>query len=616
MEFKENICLYLLHSHEKDRKRFKFLSRDSLETAELYGIFGFVIASVLKSSQASRSSKEMIAIAREWRVGWSRFHSTMLTFAENLLFTGEQEDQSLKHSYTLGNADMQVRCAMAMAMIERNHHRQAHGFLTTCVKDFRSADSVYLDEYFPVMTELVKCCNILNQEEQAEATALEALQHRYSNNATRNEICNMQIALADSLIGRSKYNEAGKLLEKMLASESLSTYLTTVASLRLNKIKRRLSVSDTSAFNYNGALQKALTCASESNDHLRVECLEELSCTVSFAQQRTTENVPEVETVLSNASILVAKQPASTNNWRTRMLQEQLMHLSGGETKERQQGSISEVSDIFALTTTIIKTIEDIHNAPAELQNLAKRVRVVNAFLGVDYAKSQHNVVMNSIIYEIEMVLRVMKDIVTKYRDNEGQVEFLFYGIKYKLSDKQGITNLVIKLEERMIDLTTLFVVQTLDSTNQLRRPIEKVLTQTRQDQGPAKSQSRTQSPDPEKGIDNQAIRSDQIDKVKAVFDKIWQTERPNELTLLPDQGDISTEKEVALQLEQASIGSTFSKAFTEVIDKQRKQLSHAEDIDLISYTGYENRSKKPKGWIMVIDSYNEGNTETSDLAL
>ena len=420
LEFKENLCLHLLHSHEKDRKHPKHLLRDSLETAELYGIFGFLIASVLKSNQASRSSNEMMTIAHSWRVGQGRFHSTMLTFAGNLLFTGEPEDQGLKHSYTLGNTDMQVRCAMAMAMIERNHHRQAHRFLTTCAEDFRSADSVYVDEYFPVMTELVKCCNILNQEEQGEAMALEALQHPHSDNATRNEICNMQIALADSLIGLSKYNEAGKLLEEMLASEPLSTYLTTVASLRLNKIKRRLGVLDMSAFNYNGALENALTCARNSNGYLRDECLEELSCTVSFVQQRITENVPVVNTILDNASILVAKQPASTTNWRTRMLQEQVMHLSGGETQEGQQGSKFGVSDIVALTTTIVKRIEDIHDASAKLQGLAQRVFLMEKTLlshNVPSRDMSNIVGMKDMINE---VLSTIKDIATKYRDGEA----------------------------------------------------------------------------------------------------------------------------------------------------------------------------------------------------
>ena len=442
LEFKENLCLHLLHSHEKDRKRPKYLSRDSLETVESYGIFGFLIASVLKSSQASRSSKDMIAIARYWRVGWGVFHSTMLTFAENLLFTGEPEDQSLKHSYTLGNADLQLRCAMAMALIERNHYRQAHGFLITCAKDFRSADSVYLDEYFPVMTELVKCCNILHQEEQGEAMALEALQHRYSDNATLNEICNMQIALADSLIGRSKYKEAGKLLDEMLASGSLSTYLTTVASLRLNKIKRRLGVLDTSAFSYNGALQKALTCASDSNDHLREECLEELSCTVSFAQQKTTENVPEVKTVLSNASILVAKQPTSTTNWRTRMLQEQVMHLSGGEIQDRQQGSNFGVSDIVALTTTIVKTIGDIHNAPIELKLLAIRVKTMGTILGLTHEKLQQNGAAH-LSNIMRLIHEIKEDIVPKYQDNQNP----FHRVKYSLLDKQEIAKLMIKIE-------------------------------------------------------------------------------------------------------------------------------------------------------------------------
>ena len=462
LEFKGKLCLHLLHSHEKDRKLPEHLSRDSLETAELYGISGFLIASVSNSRQASRSSNEMTAIALSWRVRQGRFQSTMLTFAENLLFTGEPGDQSLKHSYTLGNADMQIRCAMAMAMIDRNHHHQAHRILTTCAKDFRSADSVDVDEYFPIMTELVKCCNILNQEEQGEATALETLQHRYSDNATRHDICNVKIALADSLIGRSKYDEASELLEEILASDSLSTYLTTVASLRLNKIKRRLGVLDTSMSNYYGALQKALTCARSSNGHLRDECLEELSCTVSFVQQRTTEDVPVVNTILSNASILVARQPTSTNNWRMRMLQEQVMHLSGGETQEGQQGSKFGVSDIVALTTTIVKTIEDIHDAPAELQNSAKRIKLVANTIELNYKMLSRHLdprEMSKIVGlkdRINEGLRAMKDIVNKYRDNEGRLN-PFHRVRYNIWDKGQFVKLVIKLEEQTNDLTDFF---------------------------------------------------------------------------------------------------------------------------------------------------------------
>lgn len=68
----------------------------------------------------------------------------------------------------------------------------------------------------------------------------------------------MQIALADSYVGRSKYSEAGRLLEEVLDSEYLSNNLTTVASLRLNKVKRRLGILDVSAFTRNSGLQNVL----------------------------------------------------------------------------------------------------------------------------------------------------------------------------------------------------------------------------------------------------------------------------------------------------------------------------------------------------------------------
>lgn len=277
------------------------------------------------------------------------------------------------------------------------------------------------------------------------------------------------------------------------------------------------------------------------------------------------------------------------------------------------------VGDIILLTTMIVKTVEDIHDAPAELQDLAERVELVEDTLESTNEKTSHIVsasIMRSIVRlkdRIKKVLSAMNDIVNKYRDNEGRVN-PFHRVKYSLWDKGEIANLVIKLEERTKDLTGFLVVQTWKSTEQIRPLIEQVLTQIRQDQEPAKSESRTASSGPQKEISIQATRSDQIDQVQAVLDRVLQIERPNDL--LPDQEDISIEKEIARQLEQASIGSTFSEAFVKEINKQQKQLSHAEDFDPISYSRGKNPLEIPKGWIMVIDSYNEGNTETSDMAL
>lgn len=186
-----------------------------------------------------------------------------------------------------------------------------------------------------IPTELVKCCNILHREEQGATIALEALQHRCSDTATRDEIGSIQIALADSLIGQSKYSEADRILQKTYSQRlSLSTHLKTAASLRLNKVIRRLGVFDVSAFADNSALGKALSYASDSKTHMTDECLEELSCTIGFTQQRTTENAAVAETFLDGTTAIVARQPVSTSNWRTRVLHGQLSH----ESEHRLQG--------------------------------------------------------------------------------------------------------------------------------------------------------------------------------------------------------------------------------------------------------------------------------------
>ena len=263
------------------------------------------------------------------------------------------------------------------------------------------------------------------------------------------------------------------------------------------------------------------------------------------------------------------------------------------------------VGDIIALTTIIIKTVEDIHDAPEELQDLAERVAIVDNILESTHEKLPHSAPvrnMKNIVKlkdRVKEVLNTMKDIVTKYRDNEGKVN-LFHKVVYSVHDKGEIAKLVIKLEERTNNLTDFLLVQIWDTSNLIRPLIEQILRQIRQDQEPASIQN---------------TGSDQTDQVQAVFDHVLQNERSSDATLLPDQQDVSIEKEIVMKLEQAGVGSTFTKALVEKIDKQRKQLFHTEDIDPLSYTRGTNRLEDPKGWIMVIDSYNEGNTEASGLS-
>lgn len=356
LKWKESLCLQLLQLQDKDQKCPDVLEGASLETAELNGILGFLIASVLKSSkQTLRHMDGILAIAQGWLERQGPFYCTMAAFAQHLLSMDGPSNQSSRLSYILGKADTHVKFTMAMAMIERDNFAQAYSLLLACAEDLRFADTVYVNEYFLVMTELVKCCNILNKEEQGEETALGILQHPYSYPATPNQIHCIQIALVDSLIGRSKYSEANELLENILTNFSLSPYLTTVASLRLNKVRRRLDVLNISAFSHKSALREALTYVNSSSDHIRDEVLEELSCTISYTQQRKTENTAAAKAVIDNASTIVAGQPIYTSNWRTGILHEQLAYASE-HTKQDEQSYHQNLSKSSSTDASILAT--------------------------------------------------------------------------------------------------------------------------------------------------------------------------------------------------------------------------------------------------------------------
>ena len=263
------------------------------------------------------------------------------------------------------------------------------------------------------------------------------------------------------------------------------------------------------------------------------------------------------------------------------------------------------VGDIILLTNKIIKTVKDIRDAPEELQDLAERVGIVEMILQSTHEKLPPNAPtrnMTNIVRlkdRVKEVLKTMNRIVNKYRDNAGRVNLL-HRVIYSVRDKGEIAKLVIRLEERTKNLTDFLLVLILDINHQIRPLVEQILAQTRQDPEPANIQNSG---------------SDPIDQVQAVLDRILQSERLSDPTLLAEQEDVSIEKEISVQLEQAGVRPNYTEALMEMINKQRNQL-YKGDIDPISYTGGRNRLENPKGWIMVVDSYNEGNTKASELLL
>ena len=283
------------------------------------------------------------------------------------------------------------------------------------------------------------------------------------------------------------------------------------------------------------------------------------------------------------------------------------------------------VGDIIMLTTVIVETVENIYEAPKELQALADQVELVETTLESvgELPRSEAAGNMRNFMKLKDRVMKVleeMRDIVTKYRDNQGGVN-PFNKIIYGVWEKRGVGELMVKLEKRTDDLTTFLIMQTWALTKEIRPLIDQILTNTRQEQKlsidstPPKNKSAIRLPGSHDATSTQTTVSEQIDQVQAVLDHVLESERPSDSVLLPDHEDVSLEREIEVQLGQEGIGPTFTKALIEVIDRKRKQLAHPEDIDPISYTAGRNRLEVPKGWIMVVDSYNEGNFENLNLA-
>ena len=174
----------------------------------------------------------------------------------------------------------------------------------------------------------------------------------------------------------------------------------------------------------------------------------------------------------------------------------------------------------------------------------------------------------------------------------------------------------MVKLGDRTDDLTTFLTVQIFRLTNQFRPLIDQVLIHTSQEQEPAEEKSPVEETNAARrsGINIQTSVFNQSDRVQAVFDHVWQTEPLSDSTLLRDEEYVSVEREIEIKLGQAGIEAPVFNALIGVINKQRNQLAHPEDMDSISYSRGQNRLEAPKGWIMVVDSYNEGNIKNPDL--
>ena len=317
LKFKERLCFPGARNDCKVQAICRSIETE-LKTKELMATLGMLIASGLES----RCSDELLASVRRQE------NCTMQQCASVLLRAGTEGDEETGSS--IGNADFGVRCAIALAMVERNQFTPAHPLLRECVREQLALPRFKYSNVplFPLATEFVRCSNILEKEAEGEAAARKVLSHLVESSASPTEVYSLEIALVDSLIGQSRYVEAAKTLQALASSELPSSSIIDIIDLRLSKVRRRLGKVDRSVFVNAPITLKTLPSNDDLHHAIKAEYLDERIATLSFIQQQRSQKVVGsgiAEYAFTVASKVISKAPQDLQDWRQEFLRSRIL---------------------------------------------------------------------------------------------------------------------------------------------------------------------------------------------------------------------------------------------------------------------------------------------------
>lgn len=300
--------------------------------ADTSGILGFMIESAKRTENPDSNSNVSNATARIWQATQKAAVSTIEACAGILLSMGGQD--SVIEERLLENGDLQVKLAVALAMSERKCFSSAYKILYACAEGLKTEEPRGLLEYRLLMTELVKCCNILNLASAGEYWALQALARiRSFEAASQNDLCAVEIVLADSLMAQGHYCKAETVLNTILSYESLPTHLVIITGLRLNKTRRRLGFVNSKSSWYNNPIWKDSNFLKDSGTDLKIEVLEELSSTLASTQQTEFQVPREMKTIINNLAACISRDSDLEHLWLYGYIRQQAEELLGSQSK-------------------------------------------------------------------------------------------------------------------------------------------------------------------------------------------------------------------------------------------------------------------------------------------
>lgn len=195
----------------------------------------------------------------------------------------------------------------------RRRYKEAADILQRTTKDIIAKYGPASMQFGIAAAELSKCYNILRQEELSEKCVRKVLDlRRHSDLSDRQDQLCLKMALADSLVGRARYNEAAPILQEIIDNPAASASFRMMSILRLVKARRRMHGVATNAFEQKGPLRTGLFLLSEVPDIQRRDYLEEVACNLSALPTLTPHELEKpkkliraIDSILSRSESLV-----------------------------------------------------------------------------------------------------------------------------------------------------------------------------------------------------------------------------------------------------------------------------------------------------------------------
>jgi hypothetical protein len=320
-----------------------FLSSETRTYQRSNALVGHILAMLLSNEallDEPKAPAQVLAQAlSDWRPLSLSSPSTMEYLAATNFCSQSKIDTIGKPSFVT----VDTMALRGLLLSRRKQYKDAAKFLNSTIVDITSQYGLTSMHLGIVKAELANCYNILRQEDRAEDFVRTTLQERQDRSlSTRRDGIYLRLALADSFIGRARYNEAVPMLQSIIDSPDIPATFRMMSALRLARSRRRMHENTKKAFEQNSPLWTGLALLGNVPEVLVMEYVEELGCIISEMPMPQLGDSEKTQELIEAVNSVLCRSSSLTNSpcweWYTKLQQEYLGQITkAAKTKKGKE---------------------------------------------------------------------------------------------------------------------------------------------------------------------------------------------------------------------------------------------------------------------------------------